>query len=203
MGSIPSHQKPNRNNQCTGRISRQCLISKPSPQASSSASWDKKRLLDFTSDETGTWMDMTDKVRGGASTFSLVEREKTGHFSGKLSPTSNNPYAWAGSTMALASGNTPQDLSAFKGVKVKVKVEKGDVYISLPISDVKNYDFHMFTLKAEVGWQEVEIPFTSFQQYFLNPKIELTGKNIIGITLGASGMQAGEFSFEIEYIDLY
>jgi hypothetical protein len=151
------------------------------------------------------WEVMTDSMMGGASSLKLASISPRGlRLQGQLRPTDPSPYAWASASRMLNDRGEPEDLSAFTGIRLRLRTEAGAPYLSIMTAEVTNFDYPLHLLPDTGGeWQVVELPFEAFQQMRTQPPLPWTGQQVLGLNLGASAPKAGLFAFEIAWIELY
>ncbi|MEL6853376.1 MAG: CIA30 family protein [Bacteroidota bacterium] len=163
--------------------------------------WTQETITAFEEAKTDDWTAISDKSQGGNSVIRMKVAEEKAHIQGSLKPRQGG-FGWAGLSHEFVGAGKPVDLSAYTGIKLRLKINKGSVYVSMQDMRVTNFDYHMSMLPRGTGeWQEVELPFDKFRQFFSDP-ISWDGKAVQGLMVGASGM-AGDFDFEIDYIKLY
>jgi hypothetical protein len=123
--------------------------------------------------------------------------------SGDLVPGRGVP-AFISEVSLLSADGQPKDLSAYVGVRIRVKVIKGILCVQVASSEVKNFDYHTGApLTGNRGeFQEMRIPFKEMkrgwsEQTALNPKF------ITSVNLVSFGMAKDAFAYEVSEIGFY
>jgi hypothetical protein len=122
---------------------------------------------------------------------------------GELVPGRGVP-AFISEVSLLSTDGNPKDLSAYSGVRLRVKVIKGILCVQVASAEVKNFDYHTGApLAGKRGeFQEVHVPFKEMkrgwsEQTALNPKL------ITSVNLVSFGMAKDSFAYEVSEIGFY
>jgi hypothetical protein len=104
----------------------------------------------------------------------------------------------------LSADGKPKDLSGYEGVRVRVKVTKGALYVQVASSEVDNFDYH--TSAAIAGkrgeFQEVRIAFKDLKRAWSKQTV-LNLKSITSVNLVSFGMAKDAFAYEVDEISFY
>lgn len=170
-------------------------------------SQDKPGLDDFSDPNCNSLgvarMYMNDTVAGGQT---MVENTVTNGIlsvKGQLVP-ARGQLAWASAVLMLDAQGVPKDLSAFEGIRLRIRIKQGNLSISANSADVTNYDYHaaLVTRQADGEFHEVKIPFASMKRAW-SEQTPLNTKTIQSISLVAFGMEPGSFFFEVDEVSFY
>ena len=146
---------------------------------------------------------ITDKETGGQST--VTEQFDAGvlKMSGQLVPGRGRP-AFVSLVSLLSPQGLPQDVSAYQGVRLRVKVKKGMLAVQVSSTDVDNYDYHTSAPMARNpdAFQDVRIPFNTMKRAW-SEQTSLNLKNVTAVNLVAVGMTKEEFAYEVDEIAFY
>jgi imidazolonepropionase-like amidohydrolase len=172
----------------------------------SARQWNASLIDDFSGrDLTSTigqqWSIDNDSVFGGSSTIRTEERNGSLHVWGKLQPKSGMP-GLAGISLQFDNGESPLDLTAFDGVRLKITSTKGPLSLKLLTTGVKNYDYHAAFIPNRPKPQTLELPFTEFRQIWSAP-VAWTGRDVRGIALWVSSISSGDYDFTVDSIEFY
>ena len=97
----------------------------------------------------------------------------------------------------------PEDVSAYTGVRLRVKVTTGTLTVQVGSTDVDNFDFHSAPVVAQRGeFVEVRVPFTDMKRAW-SAQTPLNTKVVNGVNLVAFGMAPGKFAYEVDEIGFY
>lgn len=146
---------------------------------------------------------LDDKAMGGKT--QVKHQIKNGILSveGEILPPRGQP-GWASIVFILDPKGLPKDATKFKGVRLRIKVKKGNISISANSSKITNYDFHSSQIlhKRDGKFHVVEIPFSKMKRaWFAQTKLDK--KTLTGCTLSAFGIQKGAFAYEVDQISFY
>lgn len=122
---------------------------------------------------------------------------------GELSPGRGVP-AFISVPLLLSADMQAQDVSAYEGVRLRVKVKKGILSVQVASADVTNFDYHTGGPVATPGgeFQEVRLPFKAMKRGW-SEQTALNLKTITSVNLVAFGMAKDTFSFEVDEIGFY
>ncbi|MGC4071154.1 MAG: CIA30 family protein [Nibricoccus sp.] len=164
-------------------------------------------LLDDFSDAESTSLKtkrilVSDNVAGGQSRMSQKSSGDTLTIEGELSPPRGSP-GWANLILPLSPDNTSRDVSAYTGVRLRVKVVTGMLSVQACSPEVTNFDYHNAMVTARPDeFQEVRIPFQKLKRSW-SEQTPLNLKNITSINVLAVGFAKGPFAFAIDEIGFY
>jgi hypothetical protein len=148
------------------------------------------RLL-FTDKDVGSHSKATQRCENGVL---VVE--------GELVPGRGAP-AFISIPLLLTPDAQPQDVSAYTGVRLKVKLGQGILSVQVASSDVTNFDYHSAPVVGKRGeYMEVRLPFKELKRGW-SEQIPLNTKTVTGVNLVAFGMAPGAFAFEVDEIGFY
>lgn len=167
--------------------------------------WARSLIDDATDPRRSTigreWSADNDASFGGGSTVQVERRNGTMRVHGKLAPKKGMP-GLAGVSLMFDTLRTSYDISAYDGVRLRIRSAKGALTLKMITASVTNYDFHAVFVPATPRVQELTFPFKTFAQLWSAP-IPWTGKDVQGLALWVSGMNAGEYDFMVDSIELY
>ena len=122
---------------------------------------------------------------------------------GELVPGRGVP-AFISIPLILAADMKAQDLSAYEGVRLRVKVNKGILSVQVASSEVTNFDYHTGgPVAAKRGeFQEVRLAFKDMKRGW-SEQTALNLKTITSVNLVAFGTVKDAFSYEVDEIGFY
>lgn len=122
---------------------------------------------------------------------------------GEILPPRGQP-GWASTVLLLDPQGLPRDASAYAGIRLLVRVNKGNLSISANSSEITNFDFHAAQVarQPDNAFHEVRIPFSQMKRAWSEQTVLNTG-TLTGLSLVAFDIQQGEFDFEIDEISFY
>ena len=144
----------------------------------------------------------TDKDAGSKST--ATQRCENGVLvvEGELAPGRGAP-AFISIPLLLTPDAQPQDVSAYTGVRLKVKLNQGIITVQVASADVTNFDYHSAPVVGKRGeYVEVRVPFKDLKRGW-SEQTPLNSKNVTSVNLVAFGMAPGAFAFEVDEIGFY
>lgn len=146
---------------------------------------------------------MNATTAGGSTTTEQSVSEGILTVKGEIVPPRGQP-GWASSVLLLDPNGLPQDASAFEGIRLLVKVEKGNISISANSAEVTNFDYHGAPVMARSDgkFHEVKIPFASMKRAW-SEQTPLNPKTISSLSIVAFELQKGVFEFEVDEISFY
>ena len=144
-----------------------------------------------------------DSSVGGKTTTNYKIIEGALIAKGAIKPPRGQP-GWASTVFLLEATGQPQDLSQYKGIQLKIRIQKGNISISANSSEVTNFDYHATAIARKAGddFQNVKIPFSSMRRAW-SEQTALNTKTIASLSLIAFDLQPGSFAFEVEEIRFY
>jgi hypothetical protein len=104
----------------------------------------------------------------------------------------------------LSPQGLPQDVSAYEGVRLRVKVKKGTLTVQVSSTDVDNYDYHTSApmTRNPDAFQEVRIPFKTMKRLW-SEQTPLNLKDVTAVNLVIVSMAKEEFAYEVDEIGFY
>lgn len=122
---------------------------------------------------------------------------------GEISPPRGQP-GWASTILLLDPQGLPQDASAYEGIRLVVRVNKGNLAVSANSSEITNFDYHAapITRQSDGKFHEVRIPFSRMKRAW-SEQIALNPKTLASISLVALDLQKGSFDYEIDEVSFY
>lgn len=122
---------------------------------------------------------------------------------GELVPGRGLP-AFISVPLLLSPEAKPQDLGAYTGVRLRVKITKGIITVQVSSAEIQNFDYH--TSAPVVGkrgeFAEVRLPFKDLKRAW-SEQIPLNLKTVTSINLVAFGMGREPFAYEVDEIGFY
>jgi hypothetical protein len=96
-----------------------------------------------------------------------------------------------------------QDLSAFEGIRLRVKVNQGSLSVQAGSSAIDNFDYHTHAIIARAGkFEEVRIPFGAMKRAW-SEQTTLDLATITSINIVAFGLAKGDFDYELDEVGFY
>ena len=122
---------------------------------------------------------------------------------GEILPPRGQP-GWASAVLLLDPQGLAQDASAYEGIRMLVRVNKGKLSVSANSSEITNFDFHaaQVTPRSDGKFHEIRIPFSAMKRAW-SEQTPLNTRTLTGLSLVAFDVQKGEFDFEIDEISFY
>lgn len=144
-----------------------------------------------------------DTSAGGQTTTQYSVDEGVLYAKGEILPPRGQP-GWASAVLLLDPQGLAQDASAFEGIRLLVRVNKGNLSVSANSSEITNFDFHaaQVTPRSDGNFHEVRIPFSAMKRAW-SEQTPLNTRTLTGLSLVAFDIQKGEFNFEIDEISFY
>lgn len=146
---------------------------------------------------------LSDSMAGGGTTMSPKVADGILTVSGEIAPPRGQP-GWASSVLILDSQGLPQDASAFEGIRLLVKINKGMISVSANSTEVTNFDYHAapILVKSDGQFHEVEIPFDTMKRAW-SEQTSLNTRTIASLSIVAFDVQNGSYDFELEEVGFY
>jgi len=190
-------------------INRDELLKTSSPASQPtqpSTVWRQALLDDFSKTDLTSafgvkWIRHIDSTRGGKSTIQHEYRDGMLRVWGKLQPVPNTPR-FAGFSLDFGQPGTPFDVSAFIGIRLRIKAVSGPLFLKIRTTGVTNRDYHAVSIPNAPDFQELELPFSQFKQ-LRSPPVAWTGKDVWSIELLVTGFQPADFEFVVDKIEFY
>lgn len=146
---------------------------------------------------------MNDAMMGGSTTTEQNVSQGILSVSGTIVPPRGQP-GWASSVLPLNQQGLPQDASAFHGIRLLVKVNRGNISISAASTEVTNFDYHAapVTVTPDGKYHEVKIPFSSMKRAW-SKQTSLNTETLTSLSIVAYALQADAFAFEVDEVSFY
>lgn len=146
---------------------------------------------------------MDDKIAGGSTHTEIKVLNEKLHLKGDIIPPRGQP-GWASSVQLLHPDGLPQDVSMFEGIRLLIKIDKGNVSVSANSLEVTNFDYHTANVRipSDGKFHEVKLPFTSMKRAW-SEQTALNTATINSVSVVVFGMQKTSFSYEIDEIGFY
>lgn len=147
-------------------------------------------------------MIIEDTAVGGKSTYAQTVASGAISLKGDLVPPRGQP-GWVSLVFPLSPDGSPADLSAYEGVRLRIRVQQGMLSLSVNSTEVVNYDYHAALIETGGSqYTELQIPFKSLRRAW-SEATSLNTQTIASISLTAVGMQPGTFAYELAEIGFY
>ena len=148
------------------------------------------RLL-FTDKDAGSQSQATQRCAAGM----LIAQ-------GELKPGRGAP-AFISIPLLLSPVAQPEDVGAYTGVRLRVRLTQGTLTVQVASADVDNYDYHSAPVVAKRGeYAEVRVPFADLKRAW-STQTPLNVKVVTSVNLVAFAMAPGAFAFEVDEIGFY
>jgi len=201
---LPFLFRPNfRNAKATTLITSLLILS---PFASHAAA--SPGLLDDFSDPMrnshgAQRMIIDDKAAGSQSHASQTCEAGIISVKGELVPGRGVP-AFISLPLLLSSDAKPHDLSAYEGVRIRVKPTKGILSVQVSSAEISNFDYHSSApITGKRGeFVEVRIPFKEMKRGW-SEQTPLNLKTVTSINLVSFGLAKDSFAYEVDEIGFY
>ena len=121
---------------------------------------------------------------------------------GELAPGRGAP-AFISVPLLLSSDAKAEDVSAYTGVRLRVKLTQGPLAVQVSSADVDNFDYHSAPVVAKRGeFVEVRIPFADMKRAW-SAQTSLNLKLVTSVNLVTFGTAPGAFGYELGGIGFY
>lgn len=146
---------------------------------------------------------LTDAVAGGGTTLEPYVNEDVVVFKGEVVPPRGQP-GWASMVLLLDAQNLPKDASAFEGIRLRVKMNHGNMSISANSVEVANFDYHAapVVVPNDGAFHEVKIPFSSLKRAW-SEQTPLNKESISSISIVAFDVKKSTYHFEVDDVAFY
>lgn len=165
-------------------------------------------LLDDFSDAQknkngGARLLIDDKTAGSQSHATQKYEDGVLHVQGELVPGRGVP-AFISLVSLLAPDVQPQDLSAYEGVRLRVKATKGILSVQVSSTEIQNFDYHTSApVTGKRGeFTEVRLPFKDMKRGW-SEQTPLNLKSITSINLVSFSLAKDSFAYEVDEIGFY
>jgi hypothetical protein len=145
---------------------------------------------------------VTDKDAGGSSRATQTCENGVLAVQGELQPGRGMP-AFISLVSLLAPDGKAQDVSAYEGVRLRVKIKAGMLSVQVGSSEIQNFDYPTSApIARSDDFKEVRIPFKDLKRGW-SEQIPLNLKTVTCVNLVAAGMAKGAFAYEVDEIGFY
>lgn len=146
---------------------------------------------------------LNDSVAGGASQTEQTIDSGVIKISGDLTPPRGQP-GWASTVLPLSPLGVAKDASKFEGIKLLVKVDKGNLSISANSTLVTNFDYHAapVMIAADGKFHEVKIPFSAMKRGW-SEQTTLDTSTLNSLSIVAYSLQKASFSYALDDVSFY
>lgn len=146
---------------------------------------------------------VNDSMVGGKTATTTTINESILHLSGDLVPPRGQP-GWASTILPLNADGQAVDASAFTGIRLLLKINKGSMSLSANSTEIKNFDYHsaLISAPADGSFHKVSIPFASMRRGW-SEQSQLNTQSINSISIVAFSLQNASFDFEIDEVSFY
>jgi hypothetical protein len=132
-------------------------------------------------------------------------KKKALRFEGKIADGAQ--FAFAGTGWAYTGGAAapcPVDLSAFKGIRFRVRGDENPYRLSILTASVQDHNYHGRTFVAEKEWTTVDVPFTELKQTEgWGTPVVFSPKDVSFVSFGTMYQATGAAWFELADVELY
>ena len=146
---------------------------------------------------------LSDVQAGGATTIVTEIKQGVLQGHGKISPPRGQP-GWSSSVFLLANGEQSFDASQYSGVRISVKLNKGNLSLSANSAEVTNFDYHSspLTVTMDGKFHTIDIPFDAMKRVW-SEQTPLNTASLNSLSLVAYSMQPADFEFAVQSISFY
>lgn len=146
---------------------------------------------------------LSDVLAGGSTTTEQVQKEGILYLKGSILPPRGQP-GWASAVLPLGPEGQAQDASQFKGIRLLIKVNAGNISITANSTQVTNFDYHTKPIAVDTDgkFHEVKIPFNSMKRAWSEQTI-LNTQTLHSLSIVAFSPQQGTFDYAIDEINFY
>lgn len=142
--------------------------------------------------------------KGAGSQSNATQRCEKGVLivQGELKPGRGAP-AFISIPLLLSADAKPQDVSAYTGVRLRVKIVQGTLTVQVSTADIDNFDYHAAPVVAQRGaFAEVRVPFADMKRAW-SPPTAINLKLVTSVNFVAFAMAPGAFAYEVDEIAFY
>lgn len=146
---------------------------------------------------------MNDSVAGGGTEAGQEISEGVISAKGDIVPPRGQP-GWASIILPIGLENTPQDASAFEGLRLLVKINSGNISISANSTEIRNFDYHTapIVVTTDGKFHEIKIPFASMKRNW-SEQTPLNTKTLNSVSITAFGFERTNFDFALDEVSFY
>jgi hypothetical protein len=121
---------------------------------------------------------------------------------GELVPGRGAP-AFISIPLLLTPDAKAQDVSAYAGVRLRVKITQGALIVQVASADVDNFDYHSAPAVVKRGeFVEVRVPFADMKRAW-SAQTPLNLKLVSSVNLVSFAMAPDKFAYEVDEIGFY
>ncbi len=146
---------------------------------------------------------ITDTVAGGSSTATQTLANGVVTLKGEIVP-ARGQLGWVSYVVPLDAQGGAQDASAFEGVLLRVKLNKGNLSVSVNSTEVTNFDYHAAPIAViqDGEFHTLKVPFNSLKRAWSEQTV-LNPETVNGISIVAYAVQQDSFDFALDSISFY
>lgn len=146
---------------------------------------------------------ISDVVAGGATTTEPALTDGVLYLKGQILPPRGQP-GWASTVLPLGPEGHPQDASQFKGVRMIIKINRGNLSLTANSTDITNFDYHAkpIAVANDGQFHEVKIPFNTMKRAW-SEQTPLNTKTLHSLSIVAFSPQQGSFEYAIDEVSFY
>lgn len=146
---------------------------------------------------------ISDVSAGGKTSSNTTIANGIINVKGDILPPRGQP-GWASTVLPLGNPNVMKDASQYQGLKVRVKVNSGQLSVSANSIEVKNFDYHasMLAVPADGKFHEIKIPFDDMKRAW-SEQTTLNSETLNSISIVAFAMKQSSFDYEIDDVSFY
>lgn len=148
-----------------------------------------------------TWRVFRDQAVGGRSTAEVVVAGGMLRVEAAIRPAPGG-IGFVELALPLDAAGAPRDVSAFDGVRIRLRVRRGTLALKVQTAEVTNYDHPAVVISPSDTVQELMLPFSAFGPLW-SPPTPWTGRRVLGLALSAGGTETGEVAYEVEEVAFY
>ena len=107
-------------------------------------------------------------------------------------------------SVSAQSQSAAVDVSAFEGIRLVIRINRGMLSVSANSTEITNFDFHAAPVfvKADGKFHEVKIPFRAMKRAWSEQTV-LDTETIASLSIVAFDMQQGAYDFDVDEIGFY
>lgn len=146
---------------------------------------------------------ITDQSVGGQSALRHTFENGVFEASGEIAPPRGQP-GWASTTLLLDAQGQAMDASAYTGIRLRVRIQSGNLSVTANSTAISNYDYHAAPLQqqADDDFHEVRVPFDSMKRAW-SEQVPLDPATLASISLVAFDIKPGAFAYEVDEVGFY
>ncbi|MGE3313399.1 MAG: CIA30 family protein [Limisphaerales bacterium] len=145
-----------------------------------------------------------DKTAGSQSRATVKCRDGVLSITGDLIPGRGVP-AFMSAVSPVSPDGTPKDMSAYEGIRLRVKGISGILSVQIATSAVTNFDYHAsapITGATGGDFREVRIPFNTLKRAW-SEQTALDLKTVTSVNLVSFAMSKTAFAYEVDELGFY